>query len=236
MSSPSDRLEGQRRDVRHAMTKVRNQRTWGMYIDPHRCNGCRACQVACKAENNTPPGVSYMVVLEQERGEFPHTRRSFVPRPCMHCGKPSCILVCPVQATFKQPDGTVVMDYMKCIGCRYCATNCPYGARYFDFGESYADGAPAPAAYEQRPSPEYARAWPRQPRISPIGNVRKCHHCQHRILRSLLPACVEACPTGAITFGDLSEKESPVGIAISENPTYRLREELGNEPSVHYKE
>lgn len=230
-----ERLENQRRDVRQSMTRLRDERTWGMFIDPQRCTGCRACQVACKAENNLPPGVAYLIVLQRVDGDIPHTRRHYTPRPCMHCRKPSCVMVCPVEATFRQADGTVVMDYMKCIGCRYCSTNCPYGVRYFDFGQSYADGAPGEAAYEQRPSPEYSRAWPREARISPIGNIRKCHHCQHRIQRGLLPACVEVCPTGAITFGDHESREGPLAVAVAEEDTMRLREELGNDPTVYYK-
>lgn len=235
MTEARGRLQGQREDVRSALSKDSDQRTWGLLIDPARCTGCRACQVACKAENNTPPGVSYMVVLEQEHGEFPYTRRRYVPLPCMHCAEASCVKVCPVSATFIQADGTVVIDYMKCIGCRYCMTDCPYGASYFDFGESYADGAPEEAAWERRPSPEYARAWPRESGQSPVYNVRKCHHCQHRVLRGSLPACVEACPTGAIVFGDHQNPDGPLTTAVARGPAHRLREELGNEPTTWYR-
>ncbi|MEQ1571928.1 MAG: 4Fe-4S dicluster domain-containing protein [Myxococcota bacterium] len=229
------RLQDQRDDTARALERGRADRQWGMVIDPDRCTGCIACSAACKAENNLPPGVSYLVVLEEVRGTAPHTHRRHVPRPCMHCAEPSCVSVCPVSATFIQPDGVVVMDYEKCIGCRYCMTNCPYGARSFDFGESYGEAGPGEATWERRPSPEYQRAWVREEHASPVGNARKCHLCLHRTREGLLPACVEACPTGAITFGDLANEHGPVGIAIVEQPTVRLREELGNEPKVYYR-
>ncbi|MEZ4239261.1 MAG: 4Fe-4S dicluster domain-containing protein [Myxococcota bacterium] len=231
-----DDLQAQRDDVARALGEGRSERLWGMVIDPDRCTGCMACTAACKAENNLPPGIAYLVVLEEVRGTVPHTRRRFTPRPCMHCAQPSCVAVCPVSATFLQPDGAVVMDYEKCIGCRYCMTNCPYGARSFDFGEHYGEGAPGDAGWEARPSPEYQRAWVREGLGSPIGNVRKCHLCLHRVREGLLPACVEACPTGAIAFGDLANPHGPVGVAVAEAPTTRLREELGNEPKVFYRE
>ena len=180
-------LQDQRDDVAHAMASGRRERMWGMVIDADRCTGCQACAAACRAENNSPPGISYMVILEETRGEAPHTRRRSIPRPCMHCAKPSCVQVCPVSATFLQADGMVTMDYDKCIGCRYCMTNCPYGARSFDFGESYNNEGPGEAAWERRPSHEYDRAWTREDGDSPIGNVRKCHFCLHRVQRGALP-------------------------------------------------
>jgi Fe-S-cluster-containing dehydrogenase component len=225
----------QREDLARALDKPIAERRWGMFIDPEACTGCRACMVACKAENNTPPGVSYIVVIEEVQGTFPTTKRHFMPKPCFHCEHPSCVLVCPVEATWQSEDGTVAMDYMKCIGCRYCITACPYGARYFDFGDSYADGCEQEVAYEARPSPEYSRAWEREGHLSPIGNVRKCHHCQHRLRRGSIPACVESCPTDAIVFGDLHDPNSLVSTLIATHHTHRLKEELGNEPTVYYR-
>jgi molybdopterin-containing oxidoreductase family iron-sulfur binding subunit len=225
----------QRADLRRALERRKKGTQWGMYIDPARCTGCRACQVACKAENNTPPGVSYIVVLEESQGTAPYTRRRYIPKPCMHCATPSCVIVCPVSATYETHDGIVVMDYMKCIGCRYCMTACPYSSRYFDVGDEYGKGCDGEAAYDHRPSNEYSRVWPREHDISPIGNPRKCHYCQHRLSRGLLPACIEACPTDALVFGDLNDARSLVTMLISENATYRMKEELGNEPKTYYK-
>ncbi|GIW78471.1 MAG: hypothetical protein KatS3mg105_0278 [Gemmatales bacterium] len=110
---------------------------YGMVIDLQKCIGCKTCAVACKAENHTPPGVNYMVVLEEEIGTYPNVERRFIPRPCMQCQQPSCTQVCPTKATYHRPDGVIVIDYDKCIGCRYCMAACPYGARSFDFGHNY---------------------------------------------------------------------------------------------------
>ncbi len=224
-----------RAEFAEALRKARRLRQWGMFIDGHACTGCRACQVACVAENNTPPAIAYMVVMELEHGSFPHTRRHFMPKPCMHCASPACVLVCPVAATYRTPDGTVVMDYMKCIGCRYCMTACPYASRTFDVGDEWGEGCHAEVPYDRRPSPEYGRAWPREHHTSPIGNVRKCHHCQHRLAHGKLPACVEACPATALVFGDLNDPFSLVREKISHYGAHRLKEELGNEPTVYYR-
>ena len=106
-----------------------------MVIDIAKCIGCHACTIGCVAENKLPPGVVYRVVLEEETGHYPQVRRRFVPRPCLHCQNPPCVKACPVTATWKTEQGTVVIDYNKCIGCRYCLVACPYAARTSDFGE-----------------------------------------------------------------------------------------------------
>ena len=93
---------------------------WGMVIDLAKCVGCDSCTVACKAENRTPPGITYNVVLERETGAYPNARLEALPRPCMHCENPPCVSVCPVQATYKGDDGIVVIDADRCIGCKYC--------------------------------------------------------------------------------------------------------------------
>ena len=102
---------------------------WGMVIDLAKCVGCDSCTVACKAENRTPPGITYNVVLERETGAYPNVRLEALPRPCMQCENPPCVSVCPVQATYKGDDGIVVIDADRCIGCKYCMAACPYGAR-----------------------------------------------------------------------------------------------------------
>ena len=83
---------------------------WGMVIDLAKCVGCDSCTVACKAENRTPPGVTYNVVLEQETGAYPNVRIEAIPRPCMQCENPACVSVCPVSATYRGDDGIVVID------------------------------------------------------------------------------------------------------------------------------
>jgi Fe-S-cluster-containing dehydrogenase component len=214
---------------------------YGMVIDTRRCVGCRACVVACKAENKTPPGVSYTVVVEEAVANRFDDKPIFMTKPCFHCENPPCVDVCPVSATFKRErDGIVVIDYDRCIGCRYCITGCPYGARYFDFGENYAPIA-AGTPYAQVPSPEYGQFRVRADG-SPVGNVRKCSFCLHlqdaegRYSKAAgrWPACAKTCTGHAIFFGDFNDPESEVSRLVRERQPIRLKEELGTEPNVHY--
>ena len=238
-------LERMMRELQVALAKPMETRKWVMVIDQQKCIGCKACTVSCVAENNLPPGVVYRPVVEEEIGEFPHVSKRFLPRPCMQCDNPPCVPVCPVAATWKRPDGIVEIDYDACIGCRYCIAACPYNARTFDFGEFYGDGlaAGAPAlagsqalAYERRPSFEYGEEWRREPgsHRSPVGNVRKCQFCLHRIENGMLPACVTTCLGGATYFGDYNDKQSLVHELVGSGRMMRLKEELGTEPSVFY--
>jgi Fe-S-cluster-containing dehydrogenase component len=149
---------------------------WGMVIDTRRCVGCEACVIACKIENKTPPGVYYTVVTREPLPGARNDRPVFMTKPCFHCEQPPCVSVCPVGATFKRAeDGIVVVDYDRCIGCRYCMAACPYGARWFDFGEDYELAPEAGAVV----SPEYRQYRVRTPEGSPVGNVRKCTFCLH---------------------------------------------------------
>ncbi|MFQ5342479.1 MAG: 4Fe-4S dicluster domain-containing protein [Anaerolineae bacterium] len=205
---------------------------FGMVVDLRKCTGCRACTVACKAENVTPPEVSYNVVLEQETGTFPNVRRMFTYKPCFHCGNPPCTPVCPVAATWKrEEDGIVVIDYDRCIGCRYCLTACPYGSRFIDLGLYYTD---PPQPYESASSPEYGKNRVRGRNRSPVGNARKCHFCIHRVYEGMLPACAETCIGRAIHFGDLDDPDSLVSRLLASEEAIRFKEELGTEPNVYY--
>lgn len=215
---------------------------YGMVIDTRRCVGCRACMVACKAENKTPPGVFYTVVFDQIIEPRIDDKPLFMTKPCFHCLHPPCVDVCPVSATFKrEQDGIVVVDYDRCIGCRYCMTACPYSARWFDFDENY------PALSEQTPyaavpSPEYNQFRKREKEKSPVGNVRKCQFCLHlqdangdySKAEGRWPACVKTCTGHAIFFGDLLDRDSEVWRLLRERVAVRLKEELGTEPNVFY--
>lgn len=212
---------------------------WGMIIDLKKCVGCKACTVACKVENHTPPGVAYNVVLEQETGIYPHNKKVFIPRPCMHCEHTSCTYVCPVKATYTREDGIVVMDYNKCIGCKYCIAACPYGARSFDFGYNYSEDGTL--GWEQQPSPEYGQNRIREKHESPEGNIRKCTFCLHRIYNGIAPACATTCMGHAIYFGNLADPDAKCmahGVnlqnLLATRSYMRLKEELGNEPRVYY--
>lgn len=110
-----------------------------LWVDLEYCIGCHSCSMGCKAENNTPVGVDYNRVIEIEEGEFKDAKKKpgigvyFIPMPCMHCGEPACMAACPVGAiTKRKEDGIVLINKDKCIGCRYCAWACPYGAPQFN--------------------------------------------------------------------------------------------------------
>lgn len=221
-------------DVRRALEKPIEQRRWGMAIDLGKCIGCSACTVACVAENKLPPGVVYRPVIEETVGEYPHVVRRFIPRPCMQCEEPPCVPVCPVNATYIRPDGIVEVDYKACIGCRYCLTACPYGARTADFGEFYTDSTPARQPYETQPSHEYGREWQRDGHSSPVGNARKCHFCIHRVEAGMLPACVTTCIGNATFFGDTNDPDSLIHELAGRSNVVRLKEELGTKPRVFY--
>jgi molybdopterin-containing oxidoreductase family iron-sulfur binding subunit len=223
-------------------TPTKRKYHYGMVIDTRRCVGCRACVLACKAENKTPPGVSYTVVFEEILENRPNDKPVFMTKPCFHCEHPPCTDVCPVSATYKrEQDGIVVVDYDRCIGCRYCMTACPYSARWFDFGENY------PAVEEKTPwsgvpSPEYKQFRKREHEQSPIGNVRKCTFClhlqdekgQYNKAEGRWPACAKTCTGKAIHFGDFNDPNSEVSILLRERQYIRLKEELGTSPNVYY--
>lgn len=204
---------------------------WVMVIDLSKCVGCDYCVYACQAVNDTMPDMRWNIRIEDETstGNIFH-----VTRPCLHCHHAPCVEVCPVGATYSRPDGLVMMDYDKCIGCRYCQTACPYGARTFNWLDRNDENPLVP---------EWGR--PEVPR-RPRGVVEKCTFCVQRIDYGLAnnltpgvdpeatPACVNICPVTARFFGNLKDPNSTVSKIINSRPTLRLREDLGTDPSVYY--
>ena len=204
---------------------------WVMVIDQSKCIGCGYCTLACQAHNDINPDIEWNRVdaVGQVGG-----KNAFLPRPCMQCTKAPCVDVCPVKASYYRADGIVMMDYDRCIGCRYCEVACPYQARSFNW-KAFTGTNPAVPKWGQ---PEVARR--------PRGVVEKCAFCYQRIDRGLAqgmtpgvdndatPACVVACPTGARIFGDVNDPQSNVSQALQANATYRLREALGTDPRVYY--
>jgi molybdopterin-containing oxidoreductase family iron-sulfur binding subunit len=221
-------------DLRRALLKPMKERRWGMAIDLRKCIGCNACTVACISENALPPGMVYRPVVKEEIGTYPNVTKRNLPKPCMQCDEPPCVDVCPVSATWKREDGIVVIDYKACIGCRYCMTACPYEHRMFDFGEKYSDGLPQAVEYDKRPSFEYGQVLEQDKHSSPVGNVRKCTFCAHRLDQGLLPQCLTTCIGGANYFGDLNDPDAVITKIVSQLNVFRLKEELGTEPKVFY--
>lgn len=204
---------------------------WAMVIDQSKCTGCDYCTLVCKAHNNVSPEIEWNQVKPVGMLDG---KQIFLPRPCMQCAKAPCVDVCPVGASYYRPDGIVMMDYDRCIGCRYCEVACPYEARSFNW-TAFEGENPAVPEWGQ---PEVERR--------PRGVVEKCAFCYQRIDRGLelgltpgldadaTPACCVACPTGARLFGDLNDPDSAVSKILREHPSYRLREDLGTGPRVYY--
>jgi len=210
---------------------VSGPRQWAMVIDQSKCVGCGYCTLACQAHNDSNPEIEWNRVLVS--GEVAG-KTVYLPRPCMQCAKAPCVEVCPVKASTYRTDGIVMMDYDRCIGCRYCETACPYQARSFNW-KNFDGPNPAVPKWGQ---PEVERR--------PRGVVEKCSFCYQRVDRGLAlglqpgvdveatPACCVHCPTGARVFGDLNDPASQVSQMLQDNVTYRLRDELGTAPRVYY--
>jgi Fe-S-cluster-containing dehydrogenase component len=217
-----------------------------MVIDLDKCTGCQACVVACRQENNIPAlgekgaklgrGKFWMNLISEVKGSYPDVEMRFFPIPCMHCDRPPCTKVCPVAATYKNPEGIVAQVYPRCIGVRMCIANCPYTVRYFNWHEptwpeEYKIGL-NPDVYKRRK-----------------GITEKCNFCIQRIRKAkmlakkekrkiregeVVPACVETCPSEALFFGDLNDPKSQVSRLSKSRRVFRLMEDLGTEPKVYY--
>ncbi|MFB6266555.1 MAG: 4Fe-4S dicluster domain-containing protein [Halodesulfurarchaeum sp.] len=155
--------------------------------------------------------------------EVPDPEKFYMPVQCQQCEDPPCVKVCPTQATWKEEDGIVTIDYRWCIGCKYCIVACPYYARRFNLSEPYIPED------ELNPDTCYLGNRPR-----PHEVVEKCTFCMQRSREGEYPACVEACPVGARKFGNLLDEESEVRRIIDDKRVFRLKEDLGTEPKFFY--
>ncbi|MGE0710422.1 MAG: 4Fe-4S dicluster domain-containing protein [Planctomycetota bacterium] len=211
---------------------------FGYALNLSICIGCRRCAEACHQENNhdRPSRNSYIRVLEMKKGSLdlsegnPHYDHAvpaeghfYMPVQCQQCDNPPCVSVCPVEATWKEADGIVVVDYDWCIGCRYCEAACPYHARRFNWRK------PQVPAEEINPDQGYLSN-----RLRPQGVMEKCTFCLHRTREGRLPACLEACPTGARVFGNLLDPSSEIRWVLENKRVFVLKEELGTRPSFFY--
>lgn len=194
-----------------------------MVIDLDKCYGCKACAIACKAEFNTRLGVFRSQVIDYENGKYPSTKGDMLPWLCNHCENPPCVAVCPVdpvdavfkgtkfkkRATYKRPDGVVLVDADRCIGCGQCIINCPYNVRSFDPGKK-AGGNPDEKA------------------------AQKCTFCEHRVKAGVVPSCVNTCPGRARIFGDLNDKNSEASKLLKKHRAEVLLQDKGTKPQVYY--
>ena len=222
---------------------------FGMVIDVDRCTGCGACMIACAVENNVPPGpvdatdrtgITLMRVYKADNGmDFPDNESVFFPVSCQQCEHhPPCVSVCPQNAVEVDPaTGIVGQIPVRCLGCRYCMAACPYHARYFNWWDPVW-----PEGMERSLNPDVS--------LRMRGVVEKCNFCFHRLQAArekaaaegrdeikegeYIPACVEACPTSAMTFGDLLDEGSEVYRLAQSNGSFRILERLGTGPKIYY--
>jgi Fe-S-cluster-containing dehydrogenase component len=206
-----------------------------MVVDMSKCRGdcVDDCLAACHEIHNVPyiPKPEHEVkwlFLEPYENAFPERSHRFLSKRdreknffllCNHCENPPCVRACPTQATFKrEKDGIVMIDYHRCIGCRFCMAACPYGSRSFNFRD--------PRPFIKKINPEYP--------TRRKGVVEKCNFCQELLEVGRIPACVGACKEGVLTFGVLEDPTSEVRRLLSEKPHIRRKPNLGTGPSVFY--
>jgi len=204
------------------VTTTKTGRRWAMVIDLDRCSGCQACVIACHAENNVPVvgedeanygrWAHWIHIQRYWEGEYPNVKARFMPVLCQHCTEAPCEPVCPVFATYHSEEGLNAQIYNRCIGTRYCGSACPYKARVYNwFDPNFVE------PLTERRVEEDSRA---EGREIFDGEVK--------------PACVQTCPPGAMTFGDLNDPDSKVSQLANNHRSFRLLEQLGTDPAVIY--
>jgi Fe-S-cluster-containing dehydrogenase component len=213
---------------------------WAIVVNVRKCLervDCRACIDACNVAHNVPQIKDPLreikwIWKESFQNTFgaeahPYLEKGLVDKNvlvlCNHCDNPPCVRVCPTKATWKRPDGIVMMDQHRCIGCRYCIAGCPYGSRSFNWQD------PRPFITTGI-RPEYPTRMK--------GVVEKCTFCTERLVKGLPPACVEVCNKvagpGTMMFGDIRDPSSEVARALKDGFSIRRKPELGTEPQIFY--
>jgi molybdopterin-containing oxidoreductase family iron-sulfur binding subunit len=209
-----------------ATAKASTNRQWAFVIDLRRCDGCKKCTLACQKEHSLPKDHEWIRVVEVKGEEGSY----FFPRICQQCENPPCLKVCPTGATFKNPEGVILVDQDRCIGCRMCMAACPYEARYFNY-----DDPIKPASPFDNPMPEF-------PVPQQKGTVGKCVLCVHNADKGKLPFCVGACTMDALFIADLnsdvmtnaSGETYQLSKYLRDNDAFRYKEELNTSPRVWY--
>ena len=215
--------------VAQALTAKR----WAMVVDSSKCRAdCVDCVLACREAHNIPDfgnpkdEVKWiwqtpfaLVFPDVSHHRLPKAvQKKPLPILCNHCENPPCVRVCPTKATFRRLDGIVMMDYHRCIGCRFCMAACPYGARSMNYRE--------PRSFIPKINPDY----PTRTR----GVVEKCNFCEERLARGIPPACVAACREKALVFGDLEDVHSEISRLVGNHFTLLRKSSLGTGPQVYY--
>jgi molybdopterin-containing oxidoreductase family iron-sulfur binding subunit len=198
----------------------------GMVFDMKACIGCNACVIACKQENSLPDGVFFTRTLQEEFGEYPATKRVYIPTLCNHCEDAPCEKVCPSGATYTREDGIVMVDGDKCIGCGSCAVACPYDQRTQMEADLFKKGLYGTGELTPFEEQGYSRWTP--------GIVTKCDFCSQRVDQGLDPACVVTCPTDARIFGDLDDPNSKPNRMIRERNGRPALADKNTKPKVYY--
>jgi Fe-S-cluster-containing dehydrogenase component len=225
-------------DVSISATEAQPGTMYGYAFNISKCKGYRNCVEACVNENNLDrnAGTQYIRIFEMGNGtvdldhgdtsyhhEVPAAGHFYMGTQCFQCANPPCVQVCPVGATWQEPDGITVIDYDWCIGCRYCMAACPYWARRFNWAE------PEVPAEQVNANQHYLGN-----RAKKKGVVEKCTFCIQRTREGQLPACAEACPTGARVFGNLLDPHSEIRWVLANKRVFRLKEDLKTEPRFWY--
>jgi molybdopterin-containing oxidoreductase family iron-sulfur binding subunit len=211
---------------------------FGYAFNVTRCEGYMECVAACVKENNLDrkSNTQYIRIFEMEHGQMspevgdgkyfhkvPVEDHFYMGVQCFHCESAPCIKACPTKATWKEPDGIVVVDYDWCIGCRYCMAACPYYGRRFNWNEPYVP------LDEMTKKQHYLGN-----RMRAKGQMEKCTFCVQRSREGRNPACVEACPTGSRVFGNLLDPDSEIRFVLKHKKVFRFKEDLGTDPKFWY--